>query len=47
MCPTVQALTELATELKEKHKENFIAYFDLHGHSVRKNIFTYGPYFPI
>ena len=25
---------------------NIIAYFDLHGHSNRKNVFMYGPDFP-
>lgn len=26
-----------------KHKKRFNFYFDLHGHSVKKNVFMYGP----
>ncbi|KAL4495015.1 hypothetical protein ABPG72_015715 [Tetrahymena utriculariae] len=30
---------------KDHNMNNLIAFFDLHGHSVRKNCFIYGPYF--
>ena len=38
---------ELIGRLKEKYKDNFVAFFDLHGHSVKKNAFSYGPGFPV
>lgn len=40
-------LIELAKELKMKHKKRFCFYIDLHGHSVKKNVFMYGPDFNI
>jgi hypothetical protein len=33
--------------MKMKHKKRFCFYIDLHGHSVKKNIFMYGPDFNI
>lgn len=27
--------------------ENFLAFIDMHGHSRKKNVFMYGPEFPI
>ena len=40
-------LIEFAKELKMKHKKRFSFYIDLHGHSVKKNVFMYGPDFNI
>ena len=34
-------------ELKEKSGSKFILYVDLHGHSIKKNMFAYGPEFTI
>jgi len=33
----------LAKNLKDK--ENLIMYIDLHGHSIKRNVFAYGPKF--
>jgi hypothetical protein len=45
--PETFLLLELARELKRKHKRRFCLYIDLHGHSVKKNVFMYGPDFGI
>ena len=41
--PTVHALKELINECKLQYRDNFIAFFDLHGHSIKRNVFIYGP----
>ena len=45
--PETFHLLEFAKELKNKHKKRFSIYIDLHGHSVKKNVFMYGPDFSI
>ena len=45
--PETYQLLEMATELKTRHKKRFCLFVDLHGHSVKKNIFMYGPEFSI
>lgn len=42
MYPTIADLKQLVEESK-----NIFAFLDFHGHSVKKNVFTYGPEFPI
>ena len=34
-------------ESKKKYGNNLIMFLDFHGHSVKKNIFVYGPDYPI
>ena len=45
--PTVAGLKRLIAETKQQFKEKFVAFIDLHSHSIRKNVFAYGPRFPI
>jgi cytosolic carboxypeptidase protein 2/3 len=45
--PETFHLVELANQLKLTHKRRFNLYLDLHGHSVKKNVFMYGPDFSI
>jgi hypothetical protein len=42
MYPTISEFKLLLEESK-----NLFAFLDFHGHSVKKNVFTYGPEFPI
>ena len=32
---------------KQIYKENAFIYLEFHGHSVKKNVFAYGPEYPI
>ena len=41
--PTIAALKDLVAEIKKDFGLNFLMYIDLHGHSVKKNVFVYGP----
>lgn len=41
--PETFHLLRLAEELKKTHKKRFCLYLDLHGHSIKKNVFMYGP----
>jgi len=43
--PTVFAMKELLQHTKNKYGENLFAFFDLHGHSIKRNVFIYGPEF--
>lgn len=43
MIPEVRVLKELVLRLKAEFKGRFMLFFDLHGHSVKKNVFLYGP----
>ena len=45
--PETYYLLQLVGELREAHKKRFSWYVDLHGHSVKKNVFMYGPDFSI
>ncbi|CAD8198570.1 unnamed protein product [Paramecium pentaurelia] len=41
--PTVQAMKSLVKDQYKKFQNNLIAFIDLHGHSIKKNVFIYGP----
>jgi cytosolic carboxypeptidase protein 2/3 len=43
LIPEIRALKELVVKLKLEFKSRFMMFFDLHGHSVKKNVFLYGP----
>jgi murein tripeptide amidase MpaA len=43
LIPEVKALKELAVRLRLEWKNKLILFFDLHGHSLKKNVFLYGP----
>jgi hypothetical protein len=51
--PPVVAIKKLFRELKSEFGPNFLnencflGFIDLHGHSRRKNVFVYGPYYQI
>ncbi|EAR82912.1 zinc carboxypeptidase family protein (macronuclear) [Tetrahymena thermophila SB210] len=45
--PTIVSMKDLTLELKRTYGKNFNIFIDLHGHSVKKNVFVYGPEFPI
>lgn len=45
--PEVIALKEYAADLKSRFGNKLLAFFDIHGHSMRKNAFVYGPEYPI
>jgi murein tripeptide amidase MpaA len=41
--PEVIALKEYVADLKSRFSNRLLAFFDIHGHSMRKNAFIYGP----
>jgi len=43
----VAALKDLVAEAKRVHGDNVFMFIDFHGHSVKKNVFAYGPDHPI
>ena len=45
--PTVAGLEKLILEKQSKGKDKIILFLDIHGHSLKKNAFTYGPSFSI
>ena len=45
--PTVNALKELCEKMTKNFGDNLISFLDFHGHSQKKNVFMYGPDFPI
>lgn len=45
--PSVVALKELVAETKRNAGDNLILFIDMHGHSVKKNVFMYGPDYPV
>lgn len=47
LIPEVKALKELVDKLKQQFKSRLLFFFDLHGHSVKKNVFIYGPEYEI
>ena len=53
MHPPVIAIKNLVRDLREQFKKDFnddipiLAFIDLHGHSRKKNVFVYGPYYQI
>lgn len=44
--PSIVGMKELVREIIGNNKEVF-AYIDFHGHSLKKNVFTYGAEFPV
>jgi cytosolic carboxypeptidase protein 2/3 len=47
MFPTIHALKDLLRNLRNKVGENLQIFVDLHGHSTKKNIFSYGPEYSV
>ena len=47
LIPEVRALKEIVMKLKGEYKSRLIMFLDLHGHSVKKNVFLYGPEYDI
>ena len=45
--PTVKAIKDLVAEYSKKEGQKLIGFIDLHGHSRKKNVFIYGPYYPL
>ena len=45
--PETYQLLKFAKELKRIHQQQFCLYIDLHGHSLKKNVFMYGPEYSI
>ncbi|CAD8188775.1 unnamed protein product [Paramecium pentaurelia] len=45
--PTVWAMKRLVKEQHSIFGNNLIGFIDLHGHSVKKNVFLYGPEYPL
>ncbi len=43
LIPEVTAVKSLAIRLKSEFKGRLTFFLDFHGHSVRKNVFIYGP----
>lgn len=43
LIPEVRSLKELVLKLKGEFKNRMLIFLDLHGHSVKKNVFLYGP----
>lgn len=43
----MRALKQLVVKLKNEYKNRLIFFLDLHGHSVKKNVFLYGPEYEI
>ncbi len=41
--PETQTVIKLAKSLKSQYGQRFVMALDFHGHSVRKNVFTFGP----
>ena len=46
--PTVHYTKELMRNLLEEYgEEKVFAFIDMHGHSIKKNVFLYGPDYPV
>jgi murein tripeptide amidase MpaA len=45
--PEVHSLKEEVAKMKKLHGRDLLMFLDLHGHSVKKNVFMYGPEFSI
>jgi cytosolic carboxypeptidase protein 2/3 len=43
LIPEVKALKDLVVRLKYEWKARLMFFFDMHGHSIKKNVFLYGP----
>lgn len=47
LIPEVKAVKNLVNSLKAEFKSRLLFFLDFHGHSVRKNVFIYGPEYDI
>ena len=47
LIPEVKAVKDLVMKLKNEFKSRLIFFLDMHGHSVKKNVFLYGPEYEI
>lgn len=45
--PTVSAFKALVAKHKEKYGSRVVALIDFHGHSIKRNVFMYGPEFAV
>lgn len=45
--PEVYCMKKLVTECKKRFGQQFWMFLDIHGHSVKKNVFMYGPEYNI
>lgn len=43
LIPEVKGLKDLVISMKQEFKNRLAIFFDFHGHSVKKNVFLYGP----
>jgi len=43
LIPEVKGIKNLVSKLRQEFKGKFPLFLDFHGHSVRKNVFVYGP----
>ena len=43
LIPEIKALKELVIKLKLDFKSRLTLFLDFHGHSIKKNVFLYGP----
>jgi hypothetical protein len=43
MYPVVKSIINLAREINRSYGDRFIGFYDFHGHSQKKNVFSYGP----
>ena len=45
--PEIYSFKNLVINCKKRYGNNLLLYLDFHGHSVRKNVFMYGPEFTL
>ena len=45
--PEIAALKDLVVKSKKEFGRDLVFFLDLHGHSIKKNVFIYGPEYPI
>ena len=45
--PSIKAVKDFVKDILDARPNSIFAYIDFHGHSLRKNVFMYGPEFPI
>ena len=45
--PSIYGLKQLLSDIKKAQKGNIFTFIDFHGHSIKKNAFTYGTEYPL
>ena len=45
--PTVCAMKSLVNKIVNRDGKEIVSFIDMHGHSRKKNVFIYGPHFPL